>query len=292
MERATACRVEAHWRRRAYPTKPWRSRVCPPQAHDKNAEGVLSLSLGLPRNLRGYPRYPSFILFGLDAEGVAQSRYIGTSASQPAPQLKTKNSTLTIPQKIGKPRQGKASVLTPPREGVPGPRAQRHKPFTAKTLIFRRFIHSSTVKCGRVLPPNWVVFTPKNMQFMTDFCSSQFVNNRQRTLALIASTLLPRRSTTKAAAKTGQRFNASTTFHSTLFDLIRGVFSRKNSQFFSGTFIENHWEILRKWPKKPCKNTPKKHAIFAHTLFNPQLSTHPTLNPERFRGQPSTLFHS
>jgi hypothetical protein len=89
----------------------------PPQAHYKNAEGVLSFSLGLAHN--AYPRYQSFILLGLDAEGVAQSRYLGTSASQPALvfQFKTKNSKLTISPKIGKVMQGNASVSTPPGGG-------------------------------------------------------------------------------------------------------------------------------------------------------------------------------
>jgi hypothetical protein len=59
---------------------------CPPPARYKNAEIVLSFSLGLAHS--AYPKYPSFILLGLDAEGIAQSRYNGTSASQfaaPAP---------------------------------------------------------------------------------------------------------------------------------------------------------------------------------------------------------------
>ena len=164
----------------ACPTKPWRSGVPrPPQAHCKNAEGVLSFSLGLPRNFRGYPRFPSLILLGLNAEGLAQSRYIGTSASLSALQLKTKNLSLTISQKIGKVMQGHASVLTP----SPGtPLALRPQPpaFPTKSLIFMCFIHNPTVNLSRFLPTKTCELTPKMMQFMNDFCSSRFVNNNQR----------------------------------------------------------------------------------------------------------------
>ena len=114
----------------------------PPQAHYKNAEGVLSSSLGLARFVRAYPRYPSF-LPRLYAAGVASGPTASASQSASHFQLKIKNSTLKISPKN---RQGNARPCKrfnplPPRH----PLALRPQPpaFPTKPLIFNRFAHHS-----------------------------------------------------------------------------------------------------------------------------------------------------
>jgi len=69
--------------------------------------------------------------------------------------------------KIGKPRQGKASVLPPPG-GYPGLAPDATSLLPQNPLF-------SILQFGWFLPPDWVVFPRKNTQFMTDFCRSQIV---------------------------------------------------------------------------------------------------------------------
>ena len=85
-----------------------------PQAHHKNAEGVLS--------------------FLRIAQPGAPKCNVGGSQSTSPFQLKTKNPTLTISKKIGKVKQTKARVFAPPG-GVPGPRAQRPAPFNSQPSL-------------------------------------------------------------------------------------------------------------------------------------------------------------
>ena len=109
----------------------------------------------------------------------------------------------------------------------------------------------------------------KNPRFLTDFCSSQFVNKCQRTPAFIASTFLPHRSATKTGqpsaglaktglprrseAKTGHRFNASTLQHfivSTSSHHLSSLLSSAFGLFLLAFKFTNRDHILRTWPTK------------------------------------------
>jgi hypothetical protein len=91
----------------------------------------------------------------------------------PNPVFKIKNPSQNV-RKVGKPMQGKASVLTPPPGGPP---SYRPKPpvWERKILYFQPLYPFSALSMGSFL-------TPKNLQIMTNFLQRQFVNKSQNNL--------------------------------------------------------------------------------------------------------------
>ena len=122
-------------------------RVWWPQAHYKNAEGVLSF-------------------LGLAQPGAPKCNVGGSQSTSPS-QL----STLKISPKIGKAMQGKASVLTPSPPAPPclAPTATSLSHKTPYFLMFYPFSN------GQI----YIVFTPQTMQFMPDFLPHHFINDSQ-----------------------------------------------------------------------------------------------------------------
>ena len=101
--------------------------------------------------------------------------------------------------------------------------------------FFSGHFYGKSLANPQKIPQKTRQISPKNLRFMNDFLQCQFINESQRTPATIAST----------------------TFHSSLFDPIRGVFLQKNSQFFYPPFSQNTGQNRQKAPKKPLKFAQK-----------------------------------
>jgi hypothetical protein len=203
----------------------------------KNAESVLSFSLGLAQLGCAYPRYQLSIL-RLYAADVASPDHVGTSASEFAvtSQLKIPNLKFLIEGNPLKATKGKSRVLTPlpPVPPCPMPRTPS---LLSKTPYFHTF--------NPHLPFNFgSQFAPKNTRFMTHFrhLNLSLTFSAQRT----ASKSIP----AYPQLKRSRRVKAS-----------HGFFAQKNSQFFIGAFSQNRLEIAPKPPKKPCKFAPKTMPI-------------------------------
>jgi len=156
----------------------------------------------------------------------------------------------------------------------------------AKTFIFNHFAHIPMV--------NFMSFlTPKNLRFMTDFCSSQFVNNSQRfclrfcqtphphfflfPLAFLIHSLplnsLPRRSP-HLRAKTGQPRRSAAKWGLPSVGLAKeGQLTRLPSLFASpnqASINLNQAESSLPAKKNHHAKTPQKLSIY---WVNPQKNT-------------------
>ena len=138
--------------------------------------------------------------------------------------------------KIGKPRQGKASVLPPPG-GYPGLAPDATSLLPQNPLF-------SILQFGWFLPPDWVVFPRKNTQFMTDFCRSQIVPHPLFSTVYLR---LPIPSSPRPIRP-----------YSTLFV---GFFREKIRNFFTRPFLKIWGKSIKNGRKNPAK-TPLKTCGF------------------------------
>ena len=137
----------------------------------------------------------------------------------------------------------KQAFSPPPGEGT---RASRPTPraFYRKTLYFQSFYALSTLQFGWFFSPNWVVFFPKNMQFMTDFCRSQIVPHPLFSTVYLR---LPIPSSPRPIRP-----------YSTLFV---GFFREKIRNFFTRPFLKIWGKSIKNGRKNPAK-TPLKTCGF------------------------------